>query len=222
VFVWGENEGLAAKLLKAVEVPEDWRQQNQRQQDEFADAGDHAWIALLNPPVDAIEILRNALRLIYRRATAERGIGRWGFKEIRHGADIASILLDCFPDGRVVMLVRHPRSCLASIAGTGWLDAWGEAVRPAEHWTQNAKSFLALTDPRALLLRLEDFADGPDDATHRLGAHLGIAPARFSVDVLANVLRGTQALPRFGPDEAKLLDNAELKAAARQLGYRDV
>jgi hypothetical protein len=81
---------------------------------------------------------------------------------------------------------------------------------------------LELTDPRALLVRLEDFENEPEKTTGRLGAHLGIAQERFSEDVLWNVLRGTGAAPRFGHDEAKMLDDPEIKSVARQLGYDDL
>lgn len=220
-FIWGENLGLVQRVIDAVMPSENLRRQIEEQRRAEEQQGDSAWIAVLSPEPELIPILRQLLLTFYANATARRGVLRWGFKEIRHGSEITATLLQAFPDGRAVHLIRNPRACVASISGTGWLDNWGGAKLSIGRWKENCRSFRDFADPRVVTLRLEDFELAPDHVTEDLGKHLGIAPNAFNKDLLTRVVRGTNSSPKLGPDEEALLEDAELHEIARHFGYKE-
>lgn len=221
-LIWGENDGLAKRVVDALRLPDHWRNQMEEQRRAKQAQGDRAWIALLNPEPDLTGILRKVLQLYYADATARLEINRWGFKEIRHGSDVASMLLEAFPDGRVIHLIRHPRACLASISGAGWLDHWGGPKLSIERWKKNCDSVRNHADPRALTIRLEDFEVAPEKSTNALSEHLGIAAERFDADLLSHVVRGAAKPPTFGPKEEALLDDPDVHYIAEHFGYKIV
>lgn len=198
VFVWGENMGLVTSLAAAFDGVASWASLSAEQAAAHGDRGNSAWIANLNPPLrDAITAtVREALGAYYAPATLERGVRRWGFKEVRYGALEADLLLRAFPDARVIFLVRDPAGVLDSMASASWFDRIGGVDGVVSQWITVCQSMQALRDPRVMTLRYEDLCGAPQRSTERLAAHLSLPVERFDARVLVTRVRGEQPPPR--------------------------
>ena len=64
--------------------------------------------------------------LLYRRRSPAAGKPRWGFKEVRCDAGHARLLIEAFPDGCIVFLLRDPVSIIASMRGASGYESWYE------------------------------------------------------------------------------------------------
>ncbi|MCC7274077.1 MAG: sulfotransferase [Alphaproteobacteria bacterium] len=222
VFIWGEHAGLLAGMPRAFADMWTMRDMGRRQLQELRHSPSAAWIANVSPDIEAflLPALRGFLVAAYAPATRERGIARWGFKEVRYDAAMAKLLLSLFPAGRVVFLVRHPAGVLASGATMEWRSTGGAAESTIDQWQRACASFLNLTDPRVLQLRYEDLTGDPAAATRSLSEHLGIAAERFSADVLAVRVRGSRQEPSLGAEERAVLARPAVIDLAAAYGYR--
>ena len=221
VFVWGENMGIIDDLRGVVAKLSSWRTLSQGQSDDFCGNRTRAWIANLNPEVPdaALIATRMFLSSYYREATRELGFSRWGFKEVRYGADCARFLLELYPRARVILLVRRPRDVLASMVTSAWYSHVGGAAGVLQAWRTGVKGFVDVRDERALLVRLEDFAHAPARSLRRLGDHLEIDASGFDASLLSARVRGSTSAPRLGVDEERALFDADLDSLLKQLDY---
>lgn len=222
VFVWGEHAGLLGSVQSG--LAELWRVRDglRHQTEELRRFGGAAWIANISPDPQAVLLpaARSFITAMYGPATAERGIRRWGFKEVRYDGAMARFLLALFPAGRVIFLVRHPHDALASAATVEWNAGTDVAPGLARQWKRTCASFLKLRDERVLHLRYEDLVGTPEEATGRLARHVGIAADRFAADVLAQRVRGSHAAPRLDDGLRAEIAAAELADVARAFDYR--
>lgn len=221
VFVWGENVGIVEELERIVRKLDSWSGISAGQREDFAQTGTDSWIANLNPPGKdpALRAVRAFFDAYYGAPSAQRGVPRWGFKEVRDTGRAARFLLEVCPDARVVLLVRHPRAVLASMATSAWYAHAGSAQGIAQAWIDNVRAFLDLRDPRAGLFRLEDFGTQPEPTLARLAALVEIDRLAFDVGVLSSVVRGSTREPQLGPEERAALADPQLRPLVAALGY---
>lgn len=221
VFVWGENAAMTSYLLRICKNIARWESLIERQRRNFQKHHANGWIANLNPvpPVPSLEASRAFFLHYYYPATEELGYTRWGFKEVRHGAEQVSYLLECFPKCRIVFLLRHPRDVLASNAANEWYPDLGGAAGVIRRWMRNVASISELRDTRILLLRFEDILSDIATTTARLEQHLGLSTGSIDVDILQQRIRGARTQPRLGPQELRVLATPELEELANAHGY---
>lgn len=222
-LIWGEQHGLLAKAWPAIQKLKDFGEISAYQASEFDAKGARAWVANLNPPFDEgfPAALRAFLTTYYESRTRNRGFPRWGFKENTCGLDICSLILDAFPSGRAVFLVRHPRFALASVAATPWYNEIGAASGFINLWIANSASFLRATDPRILVIRYEDLVRHPETETRKLAEHLGLPREKFDQDAFRHRVGGTDHPVELGPSERRELGRYDLEAVMRAYGYGD-
>ncbi len=198
-----------------------WSSLIERQHKNFGMHLENGWIANLNPapPEPALEASRSYFLSYYYPATLKLGYQRWGFKEVRHGAAHASFLLECFPRGRVVFLLRDPRDVLASNAGNQWYREIGGARGVTRRWLRNTESFAVIGDPRIMTVRFEDICSHSAAVARQLEDHLQLSRGCIDVSVLRHRVRGSRDLPRTGREEAEALKLEGVRALAEQFGY---
>jgi hypothetical protein len=221
LFVWGENVGMSALLHTIERRLATIADRSTREWRDFEARGAGAWIACVNPPFP--EGFREAARAFYRAYFVERtralGRRRWGFKEVRHGAETAAFLADLFPAGRFVLVLRHPVDVLASMATLSWYDAEGGAAGVLRVWRANTASLLAWRDPRLVVVRYETLLAEPAAELARVAAHVGIDPTTLDYRLVARRERGFQARPALGLAERRALTRPGFVAAAAEAGY---
>jgi glycosyltransferase involved in cell wall biosynthesis len=224
LFIWGENMGLSDVLAEVIDREAAWRWETYQtgQWKNFEQKGLHTWIANLQPrgfPANLRHALRGFYLDYYREATRQLGRERWGFKEVHHGARAARFLLDLFPAGRVVFVLRNPVDVLASVATTSWYDQVGRAARVAKLWRDNTASILAHGDPRILVVRYEKFVAQPLVELNRIAGHVAIGVDRFDAGQIQNKVRGFGDPPKLGAEELAALNEPEFVEFARSIGY---
>lgn len=220
VFVWGENMGIAEDLRVAVAKLDSWSAISQAQHGDLDVRQNDAWIANLNP--EGAGASRAAARQFflsyYAEPTRQRGCARWGFKEVRCDARAARFLLELFPHGRVLLLVRRPEAVLASMATSRWYAHMGGCTGVLKAWHSNVESFLALDHPAAKLMRLEDFGLAPD-MLEQVARHIGVDAGRFDASLIHRPVRGSTEEPKLGDAERDALARAKLEGLVAALGY---
>lgn len=228
VHIWGENRGICSALRSAASTVVGLEAWSRHGAAEFVNEGHNGWIAMLNPPhASFTSSLAVMLDLHFGEPVRRSGKRRWGFKEVRHGAETADFLLALFPKAKFLFLVRNPTDCLASARATaspadnGLLDEVGGPDTFVGHWTRIAGSFYERPSQDArLLVRYEQLVADPERMIESIAAFLEIAPDGFAREVLAVRRRGwDEADPRLTDDDRQALDNADLRRVAGLFGY---
>ncbi|MBI3767163.1 MAG: sulfotransferase [Deltaproteobacteria bacterium] len=221
LFVWGENVGMSTLLQTIERRLATYEDRSAREWRDFQTRGTSAWIACLNPPFP--DGVREATRAFYRAyfeaRTRALGRRRWGFKEVRHGAETAAFLADVFPACRVVFVLRSPVDVVASMATRSWYAAAGGAVGVLRTWRANTASLLDWSDPRLLTVRYETLIADPAAEVARVARHLDLDPSTLDLTLFARPERGFQAAPALGIEERRALAERELVRIAARAGY---
>jgi hypothetical protein len=229
IHVWGENRGLCSALQGLAEGLGDLQHASTHAAREFDALGTKAWIAMLNPPVNGFVTGLAALLAAYFGDPVKRmGKSRWGFKEVRHGADTVRFLHRVFPHAKFLLLVRDPRCCLASARATtvagqtdGLLPEIGNASTFLEHWAGIAGSFLEPLEPDvAMSVRYEDIVAAPEAFIHRVADFVDVQPRAFSQTVFKVRRRGwLEEEPRLTDEDEAALARAPIWHVAQRYGY---
>lgn len=245
IWIWGENDGIAPRLLDWGDTLLSSRPLNEwsfpMPPEQIAGlvrsgkrANELAWLNGFRP-----DDIREIERELFTRLFSVRlppGKTRWGYKEIRHGPHdrIPERLLDLFQGARIVHTVRHPVATVeSSVVAWNWKLA-GEADAEAklaeryrfyaERWQAVTAYFLDLEarDPgRVSAFRIEAIRDDLD----RLATFLGVpAIERDETEkpLPANRRRsgfeGEEAMLRFLESQRPLVADIVMPLA-RRIGY---
>jgi hypothetical protein len=181
------------------------------------------WTANLHPGLDTLlESHRALFRTLCAPPPGSPACCRWGFKEVRLGAEHALYLHLLFPRARFVFLVRDPLAAFASYkAWRSWYVRWPEEqVRTAWGyaglWAELAGGFLAEADAvGGIVVRYEDLAPGGVG----IGALEGLLGERLDASVLERRISGSEDGPsRVSALERRLIER-RTGPVTRRLGY---
>jgi len=240
VFIWGEHAGQLEPMLVAADAFAAWsNNQAARANEEFEVAGTSGFMANLAPPESVVrEQIREMIRGLFRRRPDGAPLPesfRWGFKEVRYGAEFVRRFLGCFPATRIVCLTRDPVAVLRSL---NWWErtsggVWGRerTANTLRSWRDINSSFLNATDLAEAVLhaRYEDLTGAREATLSRICAFLDVDPAKLERAVLDDVVHAPapwgRQRRRLAPLAAvadayrDLLDDPELRQIAARLGY---
>lgn len=220
IFIWGEQAGLLNGLVEPLKTLELLDGLSDRQKSRLEATAERAWIANINPRFNDFKAaVCLMLRSIYETPTKARGIDRWGFKEVRYDAHIARLLLDLYPNSRVIFLVRNPFDVLASNAANDWYGDIGGATGVALQWKNSCESFLTFQDARVLLVKYEELIHSSASVLRLLSDHLSINQHTLTDAAIKVVVRGAHQPPTYGRNELEALEM--LKPVAASYGYRN-
>ena len=229
IHIWGENRGICSALDRAASTVAGFEGLSRHGAVEFTKAGTNGWIAMLNPPhawfMSSMAVM---LDLYFGEPVRRGGKRRWGFKEVRHGAETADFLASLFPKAKFLFLVRDPTACLASARATaspsgggGLLAEVGGPDTFLAYWTRIACSFYErpCQDAR-LVVRYEQLVGQPEPTIGSIAEFLGLAPEGFAREVLAVRRRGwREAEPRLTDQDRQALDDVDVRRVAGLFGY---
>jgi hypothetical protein len=182
------------------------------------------WVANLYPPVPIlIEAHRSLFRRLFEVPARERGIPRWGLKEIRLTTAHARYLHLLSPAAKFLFLVRNPLDAYQSYRGASepWFERWPDrliitAGQFGQMWTRLAQDFLENhAAVSGLLLRYEDLVS--DSAGIRIVSdylELPLDPA-VAARPIRGIVHEKDAMPGF---ERRLLKQ-QVRELSRRLGY---
>jgi hypothetical protein len=229
IHIWGENHGMLNLLHQAAATVKGYETIAERHFDAYRRTGTDAWIPMMNPPTEHFDHgLRALLEAYYGAPALQMGKPRWGFKEVRYGAELAAFLQTLFPGARFLALVRHPANCLASARAThtlflkkGLLAQVGGPDAFLRHWANLAHSFLHPPAGTALLpLRYEDVVSEAATAVKRIAEFLAVDSRELDQQVFNVRQRGWLGRePRLTAEDRNALTQEWLWEIAEQYGY---
>jgi hypothetical protein len=191
VLIWGEHGGVLAPVLRGTAYLEYWDAEfGERNRQELTQFGYDGWTANLIADRDAIDrAARSYVRALFAEPAQARGRSRWGFKEVRYGAETIARLQALFPGTRVIHVTRDPRDVLRS------LDAWERhdhysresTLETLSSWRAVNQEILELHDtPWVLSVRYEDIIADPRAFTTQLARFVGLADDALDMAVFAH------------------------------------
>lgn len=236
-FIWGEHGGSLKHLFQFQKDLATWQQSNglaaAREVEQF---GIDSFIANLSPDKSASDAAcQTMLRALFSADPAGNAALRWGFKEVRYGADFAKFLLDLFPRARVIFLVRDPIDVARSLAAweqdptMAWKAEW--TAEALGQWERNVNSFEAYDDERCMTLQFESLIGPAETSVGNICTFLDLAPVGISTDVLGRKIhapgrsgridRAIPGEPLARPHIASILSSTEVRKLRAGLGYGD-
>jgi Sulfotransferase family len=182
------------------------------------------WIANLYPPVPILlEAHRSLFRELFEAPARERGMVRWGFKEIRLTIAHARYLRLLFPAAKFVFLVRNPFDAYESYRGPWepWFERWPDRLTVTARqfgrmWARLAQDFVDHhATVEGLLLRYEDLLSD-STAMEALSDYLELA---LEPGAAARPIRGNPHDKEAVPGIERRLLTGQVRELSRRLGY---
>lgn len=159
-LIWGEQDGLLTNFhiiysnLKHYSVD-----LSQQRLDYFNNNEDpNHWIACMNPEMEIIDkAVTNSIKVLFH-SLYELGQGEHdiiGFKEVRYGEEELTLYRKCYPNTKIILLVRHPVNVWKSMLGAG---LGGNVSLFTRKWNKHASYYhqFAKSDPNSFLIKYED------------------------------------------------------------------
>ena len=230
-LIWGEHHGALNSFAAQHRDLLGWEARFANVRKEFLMSGEDLFVANMVPGDHEIRAAAIAYVLnLFGQPAAKLGKPRWGFKEVRYGADVMTFLSGLFPEARFIHLTRDPVACFRSMKR--WElgeDEWDR--RQTEHsmrdWVRINRGLLEMREqaPRLLSVRFEDMTGDPEAFIERLAGFLGVAPEDFDATVFERRLDGHAggSPPReqlaLTREEIAFLSEPSFAGLAGRLGY---
>lgn len=241
-FIWGEHHGQIAHIFEATERLAQWADgAGKRAAKEFAAAGTDAFMANITPSEPVMREQTTAfVRGLFGRlpdGTAAPAGYRWGFKEVRYGADFVRRFAYHFPATRVIHLARDPVAVLRSldwwerVAHGTWAWSREDTVSALTRWRDINASFLAATDltDTVRTIRYEQLAESTERTLDRICEFLDIESVDLDLNRAKGVVhssapwghvtRELRSRAEVVHAFSDLLTDAHLRRVAGELGY---
>ncbi|MGG3888400.1 sulfotransferase family protein [Metabacillus fastidiosus] len=116
------------------------------------------WIACMNPEMKFVDkAIINSLKVLFDSLYEQhrKGHDMVGFKEVRYGEDELTLFRRCYPNAKIVLLVRNPIHVRKSMKGADLEDDLADFTKK---WNRHASYYLQLSkkDPNVYLIKYED------------------------------------------------------------------
>ncbi len=158
-LIWGEHCAILQRFADIYQKVAGFSITESAEREEYFARGEdpNLWTANMCPDVDHVKTAvvnsaRSLLNSLYRQHRDAHDIV--GFKEVQYGRAEAELLQQCYPEAKIVFLVRHPLKMWSSTPRHWYpsFDAWLTA------WSTRARDFimLARARPNCYLIRYED------------------------------------------------------------------
>jgi hypothetical protein len=158
-LIWGEHCAVLRQFADIYKSLAGFAITQSDEREEYFARGEdpNLWIANMCPDVDYVKAAlvnsaRALLNTLYRDHRESHDIV--GFKEVQYGRAEAELLRQCYPEAKILFLVRHPFNMWNSTPRDWYpsFEAWINA------WNTKARDFLMLasTAPNCHLIRYED------------------------------------------------------------------
>jgi len=218
-LIWGEQDGLITffhkiyRNLRHYSVNLKLQHQNYFNNDEDP----NYWIACMNPELEFVEnAITNSLKVLleslYEQYRGDHDI--IGFKEVRYGENELNLFRKCYPNTKIILLVRNPINVWKSMLGAG---LGNNVANFTKKWNKNASYYLQLQkkDPNSILLKYEDIVN-KDEKTLNIISELG----KISLNEIDTVLsKKISSTPRPITDADKKFIINQCKENMQQYGY---
>jgi hypothetical protein len=224
IFIWGEPAFLpeAAALFNRLQ---DYLGRVEHNREKAFQGKVGAWIPVVSPPPErAVNAFRVFFDELYARETSDRGMNRWGFKEVRSQAvSHIKLLREIFPHARFIFLVRDPYDTYKSVKGKKFFSRFKDPFQPVKIWNKNAIEFLRDKEIEeiCLLVRYEELIQQSQDnhqLLEKIALHIQIEISGKMFQEIGSQTDPSGAGTHLDEDEIRVISGI-VENSAQQLGY---
>ena len=166
-----------------------------------------------------MEYARKFLQALNEEKMREAGVTRW-CDDTPLNAHYGAFLLELYPEGKIVHMVRDPRDVAASYVEKSWAsrDLEKTLIRLKRHYIELMKVEGSLPEQGFRTFRLEDFTADPDGQQDELSRFLGIDPEGFDGSVSFEASSFGRWKKKFSGKAGELVEQ-HLGEACAHFGY---
>lgn len=218
-LIWGEQDGLIThfhqihKNLAHYSVDLKNQRNNYFNNDEDTDT----WIACMTPEMKYVDkAVKNSLKVmldsLYEQHRETHDM--IGFKEVRYGENELQLFRECYPNAKIVLLVRNPIDIWGSMLGSGLA---GNVQPLINKWNDRASYYLQMVkdDPNTYLIQYENLVK-EELVTIQILSKLGKLPTK---DIHAVISKKIWSSQRPIPEQVKKLIRNQCGQLMKQYGY---
>lgn len=168
---------------------------------------------------ELMEHARQFLHALNEEKMREAGVTRW-CDDTPLNAHYGAFLLELYPEGKVIHMVRDPRDVAASYSERSWASRDLEKTlnRLKRHYLELIKAEGSLPQKGFRTFRLEDFTTDPDRQHDELIRFLGIDPKGFDGSVSFEASSFGRWKKKFSGKAGELVER-HLGEACAHFGY---
>jgi len=168
---------------------------------------------------DLLKHSRDFLASLNKLKMQDAGAQRWCDDTPLNGR-YADFLLDLYPTGKVIHVVRDPHDVVASYSEKPWASSNLNFItsRLKRQYSELIKAEESLPKESFMTFRLEDFANEHDKQKEELCAFLDLDPDGFDGSVTFNASSFGRWRKKFSSSQAKVIES-ELSEVRAQFGY---
>lgn len=161
-LIWGEHDGCLINFYKIYNNAMKYTEFGDREEYFSKDKDPNTWIATMTPSAGfAKQAILNSIKAFFETLYAEHAEGHdiIGFKEVRYGPDEIRIFRECYPDAKIILLVRNPINVWKSAIKTFWYEEQeGDILNFASKWNKLSRFYYRYSkeDKNTFLFRYED------------------------------------------------------------------
>ncbi|RPF50700.1 sulfotransferase [Aquisalibacillus elongatus] len=218
-LIWGEQNGLLNHYQHLYKNLVFYTNTHQGQREKFFNRGEdpNVWIACMTPEKTYIDYaVTESLKVLFDHLYEQNREGHdiIGFKEVRYGEEEINLLRKCYPEAKLVLLVRTPVDVWKSMNGTGLA---GNVHHFINKWNKHAAYYLKLanSDPNAYLVKYEDLVNQKQETLEMI-SEVGF----LSIDDIQSVIskKISTTSKSINEQTARLITN-KCAQVMRQYGY---
>lgn len=221
-LIWGEHLGVLSQFHAIYQKVQTLSEKGKSSRQAYFQSGENPnqWLALMTPSPEFIEnatisSVRTFLDQLYQQN--KEGHDMIGFKEVRYGAKELTILQKCYPEAKLLLLVRNPLKAWES-----YPKSWGEysgALQFARQWNNNVNDYLAMSrsNPQAVFIQYEKLIAKETGTVGRLTELAQITKEELD-GVLAQKIRGSVRKKTITPKQAAVIRRV-CRRNMKLLGY---
>lgn len=221
-LMWGEHLGVLSHFHAIYQKVQTLSEKGKSSRQAYFQSGENPnqWLALMTPSPEyihqaTIESVRTFLDRLYQQN--KEGHDIIGFKEVRYGAKELNILQQCYPEAKLLLLIRNPLKAWES-----YPKSWGEyrgAYQFAKQWNNNVNDYLALaaSNPQAVLLQYEKIIAQEPQTIQKLTELAQISKEDMQA-VLAQKIRGSVRKKSITAKQAAIIKRV-CRRNMKRLGY---
>lgn len=224
-LIWGEHNGVLSDFYKLRKNLKDYSSKFKSQRVKYFNTNENPsnWIATMNPSNEYIDnAVHQSMKAFLDHLYAEHRNNHdiIGFKEVRYGQTELELFRKCYPDAKIILLVRDPRNVWKSHGRGLRKEFYNKSlIKFTQKWNEHASYYVnfAQNDPKAFLLKYEDIVERKPEIINIV---LGVA--NLSMEELNSVLnvkiQGGLKKGTLNPDE-RLKIETMCKKIMEQLNY---
>jgi hypothetical protein len=224
-LIWGEHNGVLSDFCKLKKKLNDYSSKFKDQRRTYFNTNENSsnWIASMNPSNEFIDLavhqsVKAFLDNLYTEHSNTHDI--IGFKEVRYSRNELELFRKCYPDAKIILLVRDPRDVWKS-HDLGCRRAFynNSLIRFTQRWTNHVSYYInfANNDPNAYLIKYEDIIERKPETLSVI-----LDTAKITIEELNSVLNvkipGPIKKGTCSPNERYQIEN-RCKDLMKQLNY---